>query len=237
MSCGECVAACPTGALTNKAISAPLRPRSELESVDTVCPYCGVGCALTYHVDREQNRVAFAEGRESPGNQGRLCVKGRYGFDYVSHPHRLTRPLIRVDYPKRALSSEVESSERRRRKPGGIVDYNEVMPAFREASWDEALDLVATRMLEILGALREPGARGLWLSQVQQRGGLPLPEARASRLRHEQRRSLHATVSRIVRRCTAPDDRLRRCDHDVWRHPQFGRRTHHRDEHDPRITR
>ena len=149
VSCGECVAACPTGALTNKAISAPLRPRSELESVDTVCPYCGVGCALTYHVDREQNRVAFAEGRESPGNQGRLCVKGRYGFDYVSHPHRLTRPLIRVDYPKRALSSEVESSERRRRKPGGIVDYNEVMPAFREASWDEALDLVATRMLEI----------------------------------------------------------------------------------------
>ena len=149
VSCGECVAACPTGALTNKAVSAPLRPRTALESVDTVCPYCGVGCALTYHVEREQNRVVFAEGRESPGNQGRLCVKGRYGFDYVSHPHRLTVPLIRVDYPKRALSSEVESSERRRRKPGGVVDYDEVLPAFREASWDEALDLVATRLLEI----------------------------------------------------------------------------------------
>jgi formate dehydrogenase major subunit len=149
VSCGECVAACPTGALINKPITAPIRARAELESVDTLCPYCGVGCALTYHVDRAANRVVFAEGRESPGNRGRLCVKGRYGFDYVSHPHRLTRPLIRVDYPKRALSSEVASSERRRRKPGGVVDYGEVMPAFREASWDEALELVARRLLEI----------------------------------------------------------------------------------------
>jgi formate dehydrogenase major subunit len=129
VSCGECVAACPTGALTNKAISAPIRPRSELAAVDTVCPYCGVGCTLTYHVDRDTNRVSFAEGRESPGSRGRLCVKGRYGFDYVSHPHRLTRPLIRTDYPKRALSPE--------------------MPAFREASWEEALDLVARRLLEV----------------------------------------------------------------------------------------
>ena len=149
VSCGECVAACPTGALTNKPLSAPLRAREDLDSVDTVCPYCGVGCALTYHVDRATNRVAFAEGRESPGNQGRLCVKGRYGFDFASHAHRLTRPLIRVDYPKRALSKEVASSKRRGRKPGGVVDYDEVMPAFREASWDEALDLVASRLLEI----------------------------------------------------------------------------------------
>ena len=149
VSCGECVAACPTGALVNKPISAPLRPRAELAAIDTVCPYCGVGCALTYHVDEAANRVVFAEGRESPGSRGRLCVKGRYGFDYVSHPHRLTRPLIRIDYPKRALSSEVESSRRERRKPGGIVDYDEVMPAFREASWDEALDLVASRLREI----------------------------------------------------------------------------------------
>ncbi len=149
VSCGECVAACPTGALTNKPISAPIRPRQELEAVDTVCPYCGVGCALTYHVDRDANKVAYAEGRQNPGNQGRLCVKGRYGFDYVSHPHRLTRPLIRIDYPKRALSPEVADSRRRGRKPGRVVDYDQVIPAFREASWDEALDLVAGRLLEI----------------------------------------------------------------------------------------
>ncbi len=148
VSCGECVAVCPTGALVNKPLSAPIRPATALEAVDTVCPYCGVGCALTYHVDRAENRVAWAEGRASPGNQGRLCVKGRYGFDYVSHPHRLTRPLIRVDYPKKALSPEVAGGPRRR-KPGGVVDYDEVMPAFREASWEEALDLVASRLLEI----------------------------------------------------------------------------------------
>jgi formate dehydrogenase major subunit len=150
VSCGECVAACPTGALTNLPISTPLRPREALEPIDTICPYCGVGCALTYHVDRETNRVAFVDGRESPGNQGRLCVKGRYGFDFVSHPHRLRVPLIRVDYPKHGLSPEVESSKRRGgRKPGGVVDYDDVMPAFREASWDEALDLVARRLLEV----------------------------------------------------------------------------------------
>ena len=218
VSCGECVAACPTGALTNKPISAPAPPREALESVDSVCPYCGVGCALTYHVDRKSNRVVFAEGRESPGNQGRLCVKGRYGFDYVSHPHRLTVPLIRVDYPKRGLSPEVESSKRRRgRKPGGVVDYDEVMPAFREASWDEALDLVAAaaRGPRALGS-RRPG--GLRLREVQQRGGLPLPEARARRLRDQQRRPLHAALPRLVGGGAAADDRLRRRDHHLRRH-------------------
>ena len=149
VSCGECVAACPTGALTNKPVSVPIRPRSALESVDTVCPYCGVGCTLTYHVDRKENQVVFAEGRDSPGSQGRLCVKGRYGFDFVSHPHRLTQPLIRIDYPKHALSPEVASSKRRRKKPGGVVNYDDVMPAFREASWDEALELVSRRLLEV----------------------------------------------------------------------------------------
>ena len=82
VTCGECVAACPTGALVNKPIrNVPIRPRNELRSVDTVCPYCGVGCALTYHVDRERGGISFAEGRDQPGNQGRLCVKGRYGWD------------------------------------------------------------------------------------------------------------------------------------------------------------
>jgi formate dehydrogenase major subunit len=192
VTCGECVSACPTGALTNKPIrNIPIRPRSELDQVNTVCPYCGVGCALTYHVDRERGAIAFAEGRAQPGSQGRLCVKGRYGWDYAASPQRLTVPLIRREesYPKGALSTDVrgdmgdggyqddlaERAERRQlsagrnpagarngqrggngegrrgrgRKPGGLVDYDEVLPHFREATWEEALDLVARRLTEI----------------------------------------------------------------------------------------
>jgi formate dehydrogenase major subunit len=178
VSCGECVSACPTGALTNKPIrNIPIRPREELDAVNTVCPYCGVGCALTYYVDRERGAISFAEGREQPGSQGRLCVKGRYGWDYAASPQRLTMPLIRREesYPKGALSADVKgdmaspgvpnghamtSSEDgpgkkrkgRGRKPGGLVDYAEVLPYFREATWEEALDLVARRLSEIYAA-------------------------------------------------------------------------------------
>ncbi|HEX5347471.1 MAG TPA: formate dehydrogenase subunit alpha [Pseudonocardiaceae bacterium] len=158
VTCGECVAACPTGALTNKPIhNIPIRPRSELDAVRTVCPYCGVGCALTYQVDRERGAIAYAEGRDQPGSQGRLCVKGRYGWDYAASAQRLTVPLIRRDdsYPKSALSSDVKGEKRRR--PGGLVDYDEVLPHFREARWDEALDLTARRLTEIHAA-GGPGA-------------------------------------------------------------------------------
>src|SRR5215469_7466867 len=200
VTCGECVSACPTGALTNKPIrNIPIRPRSELDAVDTVCPYCGVGCALTYYVDRDKGAIAFAEGRDQPGSKGRLCVKGRYGWDYAASPQRLTVPLIRREdsYPKGPLSADVrgdmgngeykddveERAERRQlsggrhvngqrggdgeaqgngggrgkgkggkgrgRKPGGLVNYDEVLPHFREATWQEALDLVARRLTEI----------------------------------------------------------------------------------------
>jgi formate dehydrogenase major subunit len=153
VTCGECVAACPTGAIVNKPIAGvPIRPRSELEPVESVCPYCGVGCALTYHVDRERGAISFAEGRPQPGSQSRLCVKGRYGWDYSKSPQRLTVPLIRREdsYPKGPLSEEVRGEQKgKRRKPGGLVDYDQVMPHFREASWEEALDLTARRLREI----------------------------------------------------------------------------------------
>ena len=167
VTCGECVQACPTGALTNKPIRGiPIRPREQLDAVDSVCPYCGVGCALTYQVDRERGAIAFAEGRDQPGSQSRLCVKGRYGWDYSASPQRLTVPLIRREeaYPKGPLSADVRGDapdrrpgKDRGRKPGGLVDYGEVLPAFREATWEEALDLVARRLREVHAA-GGPGA-------------------------------------------------------------------------------
>ena len=62
--------------------------------VDSLCPYCGVGCQVTYQVKDE--KIVYVEGRDGPANQNRLCVKGRFGFDYIHHPHRLTKPLIRL---------------------------------------------------------------------------------------------------------------------------------------------
>jgi formate dehydrogenase major subunit len=153
VSCGECLAACPTGALVNKPLSLPIVPRARLEKIDSVCPYCGVGCSLSYYVDKSENKVAYVDGRDSRVSDGRLCVKGRYGFDYASHPHRLTKPLIRRDeaYPKQALSPEVAGAlaKPKRRRGNRLVDYDQVMGAFREASWDEALDLVSSRFKQI----------------------------------------------------------------------------------------
>ena len=90
VACGECVQACPTGALAPAQEAWMQAPD---KSVDSVCPYCGVGCQLTYHV--KDNRILYVEGRDGPANRSRLCVKGRFGVDYVHHPQRLTRPLIR----------------------------------------------------------------------------------------------------------------------------------------------
>ncbi len=139
VACGECVQACPTGALMPAGEMARLVPEREVASV---CPYCGVGCQLTYHV--KDNRILRVEGRDGPANDGRLCVKGRYGFDYAHHPHRLTRPLIRrADAPKRAHEH---------------LDPERWAEVFREASWEEALDLAGGR----LKALRDThGKRSL----------------------------------------------------------------------------
>jgi formate dehydrogenase major subunit len=152
VACGECEKACPTGALTVAALwEHEEETATDLKTVDSVCPYCGVGCAITYHVDEKANRVVYADGRDSPVNHGRLCVKGRYGFDYAAHPQRLTKPLIRKHsaYPKGPLSAETTSSNGKRRKPGGLVDYDEVMPHFREATWEEALEFAGSRLREI----------------------------------------------------------------------------------------
>src|SRR5688500_7932196 len=85
VACGECVQACPTGALMPARDAAMVVPD---KTVDSVCPYCGVGCQLTYNV--KNNVIVYVQGKDGPANSSRLCVKGRYGFDYVQHKHRLT---------------------------------------------------------------------------------------------------------------------------------------------------
>ena len=142
VACGECAAACPTGALTHRPLTLDA-PMAGTRPVDSLCPYCGVGCAVTYHV--RDNTIVRVSGRPSPVNQGRLCVKGRYGFDYAQHHQRLTVPLIRTAYPKGPLSRETRPAGAGD-GPGGLLDERQVLSAFREATWEEALDLVASRL-------------------------------------------------------------------------------------------
>ncbi len=153
VDCGECAAACPTGALVNKPIAGPIRPPEELKTVESVCPYCGVGCAVNLRVDEAENRVITSDGRAPSGTDGRLCVKGRYGFDYASHPHRLTKPLIRKEshYPKRPLTGDNTGKADGTRAGRDLFDYDVALDAFREATWEEALALVASR----LGAIKD----------------------------------------------------------------------------------
>ena len=225
----------PARSSTSRCTASRSGRAAELRQVDTVCPYCGVGCALTYHVDERAQRDRLRRGpRAARLAEGRLCVKGRYGWDYARSPQRLTTPLIRREdsYPKGPLSGDVQGEGRGRRKPGGLVDYDEVMPHFREASWEEALDLIASRLVGIRDE-HGPGAdRRLRLGQVLQRRGLPVPEADPRGLRHQQRRPLHAAVPRLERRRPVRGRRLGRGLHDLRRHHQRRRRDPRRHEHD-----
>ncbi len=128
VACGECVQACPTGALM-PATGVDEAERGDSKDFDrevkSVCPYCGVGCQVSIKI--KDDKIAWVDGVDGPANQQRLCVKGRFGMDYISHRHRLTKPLIRLtDAPK-----------------GLNVDPNNPFTHFREATWDEALDAAA----------------------------------------------------------------------------------------------
>ncbi|NQZ73620.1 MAG: molybdopterin-dependent oxidoreductase, partial [Dinoroseobacter sp.] len=129
VACGECVQACPTGALMPSTVldANQVGDRSDYdEEVESICAFCGVGCQISIKV--KDGRVKYVEGINGPANEGRLCVKGRFGYDYIHHGHRLTKPLIRrEDAPAKGLNVD----------PG---NWSEV---FREASWDEALDVAA----------------------------------------------------------------------------------------------
>ena len=129
VACGECVQACPTGALMPATVvdAAQVGDSADYDDeVASVCPFCGVGCQISLKV--KDNKVKYVEGINGPANEGRLCVKGRFGFDYIHHDHRLTKPLIRRDdAPAKGLNVD----------PG---NWGEV---FREVTWDEALDFAA----------------------------------------------------------------------------------------------
>ncbi len=136
VACGECVQACPTGALMEASlVDAKTGKRTVFEdkAVDTLCPYCGVGCQTTAYV--KDNRIVYVDGRNGPANENRLCVKGRFGFDYIHHPDRLTKPLIRIEGVAKDANMRLRSS-----------DWREV---FREATWEEALDRAAQGLLDI----------------------------------------------------------------------------------------
>ena len=139
VACGECVQACPTGALSPRLpahdphAGKPALGRASDRQVDSLCPFCGVGCQVTYHVHDE--RIQRVEGRDGPANLSRLCVKGRFGFDYVHSPERLTEPLVRKPgRPKRWQFDRLGADWR---------------DDFRTASWDEALALAGGQLAGI----------------------------------------------------------------------------------------
>tara|TARA_R110000765_G_scaffold66300_2_gene128312 strand:- start:1607 stop:4387 length:2781 start_codon:yes stop_codon:yes gene_type:complete len=138
VACGECVQACPTGALLPSTVvdENQVGDSADFDSeTASVCPFCGVGCQVSLKV--KDGKIKYVEGINGPANEGRLCVKGRFGFDYIHHPHRLTKPMIRrADAPPKGLNVN----------PGDLSTH------FREASWDEALDFAAGGMARIAQA-------------------------------------------------------------------------------------
>lgn len=135
VACGECVQACPTGALMPATVvdENQVGDRKDFDTeTESVCPFCGVGCKVSLKV--KDNKVKYVEGINGPANEGRLCVKGRFGFDYIHHKHRLTVPLIRRDdAPAKGLN----------------VDPGDLSTHFREATWEEAMDLAAKGLIKL----------------------------------------------------------------------------------------
>ena len=134
VACGECVQACPTGALmpATQVDENGVFANAPDRTVDSVCPYCGVGCQLTYQI--KNDRIVAVEGKDGPANHNRLCVKGRFGFDYVHHADRLTEPLIRKDGVA---------------KDDVAIDPANPYTHFRKATWKEALDRAAQGLVKI----------------------------------------------------------------------------------------
>ena len=160
----RCLSVCPTGAIYEKFLDdAPAGHEESLRQVKSTCTFCGVGCQLDLNVDTATNRIKVTSQPHYVSNQGDLCVKGRFSFNFVHHPDRLTEPLVRG-----------EDGE------------------LHEATWDEALDAVAAGP-EGDRAPRPAGSRITVLRPPDQRGELPDPEACAHGRRHQFVHSCEAT--------------------------------------------
>jgi formate dehydrogenase major subunit len=146
VACGECVQACPTGALMESNLLDDKGQRVEFadRQVDSVCPYCGVGCQTTVHV--KDDKILYIDGRDGPANQNRLCVKGRFGWDYIYSKHRLTKPMIRRDDAPKRWDDQ--------------VDPMNPWTHFREATWEEALDRAATGLKKVYDEMGPSGMAG-----------------------------------------------------------------------------
>ena len=145
VACGECVQACPTGALLETTLVDETGKRNELvadKKVDSVCPYCGVGCQTEVSV--KDDKIIQIDGRNGPANENRLCVKGRFGFDYINHDGRITKPLIRrKDAPKKW---DIRIDDK------NIYDY------FEETTWENAIEVSAKGLTK---TFNEEGPKGL----------------------------------------------------------------------------
>ena len=145
VACGECVQACPTGALLETTLVDQEGKRNDLvadKKVESVCPYCGVGCQTEVSV--KDNKILHIDGKNGPANENRLCVKGRFGFDYINHDGRLTKPLIRKKTAPKKWDANIDDKN--------IYDY------FEETTWENALDIAANGFTK---TLNEEGPKGL----------------------------------------------------------------------------
>ncbi|HOD53845.1 MAG TPA: formate dehydrogenase subunit alpha [Candidatus Cloacimonadota bacterium] len=136
VQCGECVQLCPVGCLSDKNAKGKGRPW-QLKKIESVCTYCGVGCKIHLHIDESKNKIIRITGvEESIVNKGMLCIKGRYGFDFVNSSERLKTPLI---------------------KENGT---------FRETSWEEAISFTVKRFKEIKNQYGADAISGLCSAKV-----------------------------------------------------------------------
>jgi predicted molibdopterin-dependent oxidoreductase YjgC len=154
-SCGQCVAYCPVGALYDK-MSLGVARVNKVSKTRTTCSYCGVGCNFDLNV-RDGKIVRVTSVPDAPVNGMALCVKGRYGYDYVQHPDRLTRPLVRAKWldGKRAGEEvtngnwQVAVVAEKRVQPSADGIESITPDTFIQTDWDTALDVVAQKFMEV----------------------------------------------------------------------------------------